>query len=168
MNWYRLFYWVTVADGIKDVLSTASTFFMWGMGVAALLAILMWFGSNGAFTENGSYQSSGENEFVAKCGPWNKKFRRYFFLSMILCIFCSVLNAFVPGKKDALIIISGGAVGSFIQHDSSVKQIPGEVMTLLRDKIRTEINDLHHPDVVDSLKSLSKEQLIERVKSLTK
>ena len=72
---------------------------------------------------------------------------------------------FTPTKKDALLIVAGGAVGNFITKDTSAKQIPSEVMTLLRDKIRAEIKDIHVEGFKDTLMEKSKEELIEMYKN---
>jgi hypothetical protein len=74
---------------------------------------------------------------------------------------------FIPTKKDALIIVAGGAVGEFITSDSSSKQIPYELTSLLREKIKSEISEIRLTGdlSVDTLKEKTKEELIEMIKN---
>ena len=98
---------------------------------------------------------------------WCKRFGRFFWISMILCMITWLGYMVTPTKKDALVIIAGGAVGTFIASDSSAKQIPYEMTLLLREKLKSEIQELKAPkvsDVADTLKEKTKEELIELLK----
>lgn len=65
-------------------------------------------------------------------------------------------------------ILAGGAVGTYIAGDSSIKALPKEATELLRERIKAEIKDLRSGSVADTLKEKSKEELIKMVQDLKK
>lgn len=166
MNWYSVFYWITVADGIKQFFDIASNIFSWFSAFSFVLLVITMIGESATISDN--YVKTQEQEDTdADTRAW-KRFRMYtskiFTTMLILSLITWAGYVFCPSKKDALIIVAGGSVGNFITRDSSAKAIPSEVMTLLRDKIRAEIKEIHMESSMDSLKSLSKEQLIDYIK----
>lgn len=71
-----------------------------------------------------------------------------------------------PSKRDALMIIAGGAVGNFITSDSSARELPADITNFLRAKIVAETKALDMEEIfpeltVDTLKNKTKEELLE-------
>lgn len=160
MNWYHIFYWISVADGMKE-------FFI---GAVILLSIVTGISLIGFFV--GTYNAAdrlsswgNEDKDYKSSLIWKNAFKRVWSICIFLLAFSWIGYVFIPSKKDCLVIVAGGAVGNFITRDSSAKQIPSEVMTLLRDKIRSEITEVHLVDIKDTLVSKSKEELMEIIKN---
>jgi hypothetical protein len=96
---------------------------------------------------------------------WLDTFKKFLIYSLSICIVTWALYVFCPSKKDALIIVAGGAVGNFITSDSSARQIPSELTLLVREEIRSEISRIKDHLVPDTLQSKTKEELIEMYKN---
>jgi hypothetical protein len=161
MNWYQIFYWVTVADGVSTFCLTVSIIFT----VAACISAIGLFASS--YNASDQLQVYGpEDKDYKSWFFWTKTWRRTFTLTVIPAVLLGLMTVLIPTKKDALIIIAGGTVGNFITSDSSSKAIPAEAMVLLREKIKAEIKETKLTDVfqVDTLKDKSKEELIELLK----
>lgn len=158
MNWYKIFYWVMVADGVKSFFNTSSTIFTW-FSVIFLLAFIVTCFTYGAGKSEG--MTDGDEK---QYKYWINALRRLTIWTTILCLFTWMGYVFCPSKKDAVVIIAGGAVGNFITSDSSAKQIPAELTLLVREKMRSEIEDLKTDVIGDTLAAKSKEELIELLK----
>lgn len=164
MNWYSIFYWISVADKVSKMLGSIAILTF----VLLIICAIGWFVSTNAVSEsanrgNETDQSVSYNEWMV----WLRSWRLCSVLCLIICVITSIMWAGLPSKKDALIIVAGGAVGQFITTDSSAKQIPAEAMNLLRTKIRSEIMELNNPvaALTDTLQEKSKEELIELLKN---
>jgi hypothetical protein len=156
MSWYSIFYWITVADGVKDFFDTFSNIFCFLSVVIGLIFIV-------AFII--CQDSTNDEDVQRSANIWLKYSRRLFVFFVILTMITWAGYVFCPNKRDALIIVAGGAVGEFITSDTAAKQIPSEVMTLLRDKIRSEIKDIKITDGVrDTLENKTKEELLEMLR----
>jgi len=162
MSWYKIFYWVTIADSVKhffDVFSDIFTTF----AIISLIVYVIVFGMRVDAKKN--YNTKEED--LASMNFWVRRVGTFFWMSMILCVITWFGYVVTPTKKDALVIIAGGAVGTFITSDSSAKQIPYEMTLLLREKLKSEIQELKAPsvnDIADTLKDKTKEELIELLK----
>lgn len=156
MNWYSIFYWLTVADGIKDFFDTVSN---WTLFFTIVFFVLYWV-AFGIYHDS-RMKDDEENDKQAKY--WFKIIRSTFFFFFTIMLVTWTAYVLIPSKKDALIIIAGGAVGNFITTDTSARQVPAEVMNLLRAKIKEEIASTSINGVKDTLESLTKEQLIEQL-----
>lgn len=162
MNWYSIFYWVAIADGVKSTFDVFSNLFLFFSIVSFVFFCGMAF-----YSTTGDFKKETE-EVKGSFRFWVKGFRRFFWYSFILMFITWTIWVFTPTKKDALFIIAGGAVGNFITKDSSAKQIPSEVMLLLRTKIKDEINDINTKNIIpnsDTLKAKTREELIEIIKN---
>jgi TRAP-type C4-dicarboxylate transport system permease large subunit len=155
MNWYSIFYWLTVADGVKKFFDVFSNIFTALAAISMILYIIIMI-----------YRASGEVSEHERDSVnfWVRNFRRLSLWSVILCVITWAGYVFVPSKKDCLVIVAGGAVGNFITKDTSARQIPTEVMTLLRTKIKSEIESVSITDAKDTLEAMTKEQLIEQLR----
>lgn len=160
-NWYSIFYWISVADGVKSFFDVSSNMFSW----FASLAIITWIMvsvAHATYTGATNQSDMQTTKGLLTAKDWLKTFS---YMMLIPAIFTWMGYVFCPSKKDALIIIAGGAVGNFITKDSSASQIPAEAMTLLRDKIRSEIREVNITEgITDTLENKSKEELIKLIK----
>jgi hypothetical protein len=165
MNWYSIFYWISVADGVKSIFYGGAILFtvfasvcFAGMLITKLTKAVY------EATKQESYEYNTAMATVKSCDTlskwWNRTVTPFIFLAIILWMG----YAFAPSKRDSLIIVTGGAVGNFITSDSSVKAIPSEAMTLLRDKIRQEIKEMNTPVTQKKIEDMTKEELIELLK----
>lgn len=152
MNWYQIFYWVTVADGIKAFFNT----------FAVIFTIIFIIGTIGYFFTTNARCSEEDDGWDI----WVRAWKRVFTIAIIAMPLFWAGWIFCPSKKDAVIIIAGGAVGNFITSDSSARQIPSELTLLIRQKMKDEIEDLKSGDLFeeDTLKNKTKEELIEILK----
>lgn len=165
MNYYKVFYWISVADKMSDVLGVLCIIF----GIFTGVSLIGYFWSTSecsSSVNNGSTAPEHQNTSYNEWNIWKKTWRNQFFLWVILFIIVTFSNIALPSKKDFLVIIAGGAVGNFITSDSSAKQIPGELTLLLREKLKSEIQDVSLTDKIkDTLISKSKEELMEIIKN---
>lgn len=165
MNWYKLFYLMTMADRLQSFFGTLSTI----MGVASVIGfICLAIAAVGHSVATGSKGDYGYTEELLV--GW-KLFRKYtlIFLSIVfpICLLSSFAYIATPSKKDALLIVAGGAVGTFITSDSSAQRLPADITNFLRAKIIAETKSVGLEDILqskDTLKEMSKEQLIDYIK----
>lgn len=150
-NWYKIFWYFTVADNLKTVTATLSILF--GVVFVAL-----------CISRAIRIDSDGGSFFKDATKP----FKTFFFSVFFLGLFNLFAWTLLPTKKDALIIIVGGSVGNFVTSDSSSAKIPGDLTKLLHTYMQNEINDLDS----DTKKQLGlqspKDRLIDKAKDLTK
>jgi hypothetical protein len=167
MNWYEIFYWVTVADNIKDFFDTSSNIFTWFAVIGFIVFILVSLFTSIEVSKNPESDDSKALKLAKKASAG------FFYTSLVISLITWFGYMACPSKKDALIIIAGGTVGNFITSDSSAKAIPAEAMLLLRSKIKSEINELNldgaigdgTQKTVDTLSTKTKEELLEIIKN---
>ena len=156
MNWYQIFYWVTVADGVKVFFNTFAIIFT----VAFVLTTIGYFVST-SYKADSNAGGSDDREWAIWLGAWKRMW--------MVCVICMPIFwagwVFCPSKKDAVVIIAGGAVGNFITSDSSARQIPAELTLLVREKMKSEIEELKSDISTDTLQAKTKEELIEILKN---
>ena len=126
MNWYSIFYWLTVANNVNNFITTFAILATIGLGVCIFVRICLSF--------------EGENVNVNTRLP--KAFKRWYVTFTILTVLFWALFAFIPTKKDCLLIIAGGSVGNFITTDSSAKALPSDITKFLHQSLQSEIKDL--------------------------
>lgn len=160
MNWYKIFYWVTVADGVKEFFDVISNVFL----IFSIIAFIAYFITWAMYRSYNDISETEDPECRRQGRYWVNLVRKTFIWCFTLMTITWSLYVFCPSKKDAVMIIAGGAVGNFITSDSSAKQIPAELTLLIREKMRSEIQDLQSDLSVDTLTSKSKEELIELLK----
>ena len=81
MNWYKIFYWLTVADNFK-------TFFCWGIGIFMAASII----STLAYLSN---TDDADNQKMA---------RKWMWWSYPFCTMFWFLYLLTPSKTDTLLI----------------------------------------------------------------
>ena len=164
-NWYMIFYWLSVADGVKNFFDVFSNIFTVLAVITVIFMIVM-------LVINGDSSQSRYEDNQKSIKYWLTFSRRSFLWCLVFSMITWAGFVMVPSKKDCYVIVAGGAVGNFIQSDSAAKKIPTEALQLLRDKMRQESKDLSLKSITDAvsdtLKDKSKEELIEIVKNQKK
>lgn len=167
MNYYWVFYGISVSDGIKRVFDVSSNIFTF-FTVISLIAFILVIGISADSTTKGEDRVSADN--------WRKFIGRTFWLSMVICIITWLGYMATPSKKDCLLIVAGGAVGNFITTDSSAKSIPSDITNFLHVSLQEQIKEVSsgakEEVIADAKKQLDiqtpKDKMIEKVKAMTK
>lgn len=183
MNWYTIFYWITVADGVKSFFNVASNIFTF---LAFILFIVTLIARLGRFVQVAESSSKSEDEDMTNpdIRAWDlakNLSSRLFYPMLILSLVTWLGYMMTPTKKDCLFIVAGGSVGNFIQSDTSAKSIPSDITSFLHLSLRQQISELEtidqkalgvdtakkdinvNTDVMDKLKDMSKEEIIKYV-----
>jgi hypothetical protein len=176
INWYSIFYWLTVSDSVKQFFDTASNIFSWFCVFAFFGTVICSIVRSIAISEY-RLTSSEEESVNSDFRSWDSLrlySRRFFFVFLGLAVITWTGFVFTPTKKDCLLIVAGGSVGSFITSDSSTKALPSDVTKYLHLSLKNEINNLNNKakeeiglDTVPIKKS-TKATLLEKAESLTK
>ena len=167
MNYYSVFYWLTVADGVKKVFDTFSDIFTL-LTVISLVAYVIII----AIAQNEFHEKTPEENDIKVIGFWRKFIARTYWTAQVICIITWLGYVMTPTKKDCLLIVAGGAVGNFITTDSSAKSLPSDVTRFLHLSLNKEIDDIQKETTADIRKELGvqtkKEQVIDKLKQLSK
>ena len=181
MNWYSVFYWLTVADGVKRFFDVASSWFMFFTIVFFIILIITVIGKAITISQNKVENKEDEGK-DADVRAWNlvrSYSSKLFFAFLVLMTVTWLGYVATPSKKDCLMIIAGGAVGNFVTSDSSAKQIPHDIATFLHMSLQKEVASLDvetrkelgmatpKEKFLDKVKNMTKEQLVEYLKSDT-
>lgn len=146
MNWYKIFYWFTVADNVKFITGALTIVFGILFAIAICCVLL------------------GEERYR----DWDNLSKKTVITITLIFIFNLFIWALLPSKKDALIIITGGAVGEFVTKDSSARQIPSDLTKYLHTFMQSEIKDLDDNTKKELGLQTEKEKYIDKLKDLTK
>lgn len=165
MNYYNVFYFLTVADGVKEVFDTFSNIFT-ALTVFSLIAFAIMIGTTI------EYKGDKESADYKSSLSWRKFIGRIYWICQIICIITWLGYVFTPTKKDCLLIVAGGAVGNFITTDTSARAIPADITKFLHLSLNKEIEDLQKEVKTDIRKELGvqtpKDKFIEKVEKLSK
>ena len=172
MNWYKVFYWISVADKVQDFVLT--------IAIASSIILLVAFVSNivarSSYNDNMQDRKANDNDYDdLRNVRYMKMFKQYMIWSSILFAIFWLLYIATPSKDDAVLIIAGGAVGNFITSDSSSKQLPADLTAFLRARIH-QMTDEAKENIgieddrtrkINDLKNLDKDEIIKRLKQDT-
>ncbi len=165
MNFYSVFYWLTVADGVKQVFDVFSNVFTW-FTVISLVAFAIIVGCT--IEHSGNKEGEDYKSYVV----WRKFMGRIYWTSQVICIITWLGYVLTPTKKDCMLIVAGGAVGNFITTDTSSRAIPADITKFLHLSLNKEIDDLQKEVKTDIRKELGvqteKDKFIEKASKLTK
>lgn len=185
MNFYEIFYWITVADSVKsffDVMSDIATwFFVIGtIGFIIITGVKIVDCPTEYFkTKDGKYPlDENNNPIYTKVEDQSFKTTRkiiqfFFYFSCVFLIISWAGYVFTPTKKDGLLIVAAGGTLEFISSDSTAKQIPHDLANFVSSELKTmakeaqvELKGLNDKEtLVNELNSLTKEELIEKLKT---
>ncbi len=152
MNWYEIFYWLTVAENVK-------TFFcamIWIFTIVSVVATIAYFGNT----------DDKDNQRMS---------RKWMWWSFPFAIVFWSLFIFTPNRKDALLIIAGGGTMEFLTNDSTAKQIPHELSNFVISELKNmateakvELNINSQKDkIIQEAKGLTTEELLKKMRSDT-
>jgi hypothetical protein len=171
MNFYKLFYWLTVGDK----LATLFGWFSIVSCVAFLLTVLItYFAKPDIIVEYEKGEKSNDISTV-KDAIWYRNVKIAHYFLFIITPISLFLWAGTPNKKEAVLIIGGGYVGNFITTDSSAKKLPSDIVYFLRTNLQlaakesqVELQGLIEQPKVDTLATKTKEELLEIIKQSKK
>jgi hypothetical protein len=174
MNWYNIFYWLTVADGVKGAFNTMSNWFTF-FTVVTLIVYVICIALRAVGYVDTQPLSDGEKKNVF---TWARVFGRAYLFCQIVCILTWLGYVLTPTSKDCVFIVAGGAAATFVTTDSSTKALPSDVMRYLHLKMEKEISELsttENKSVSETKKELglpveksAKDLLIEKASKMTK
>lgn len=158
MNWYKLFYWLTVADNAKSMFVVFIIIFT----IISLIATIAYFTNVGASYREQT-ESEKENQMMSRKWMW--------WSYPIMVLFWS-LYVFTPDRKDALLIVAGGGTMEFLTTDSTAKQIPHELSTFVVTELKNmgkeaqvELGVMSQKDkILDEAKHMTSQQLLEKMR----
>lgn len=156
MNWYKIFYWLTVADNAK-------TFF---------IALIVIFTCISVIATIGYFWNSEEFEDIKKSQTMARK---WMWWSYPFAIIFWMLYIFTPDKKGALLIVAGGGAMQFLSSDTAARQIPKEALNLVVTELRSMASEAkveiginnQKEAILKEAQSLTPQALIERMKTDT-
>lgn len=170
MNWYSVFYWLAVSDNVKKFFDTTSNIFSW-FTVLLFIVVVISSISKGVTLSSESLKTPEEDIKNPELRAWEaiRKYSiRLFYPMLVLALISWFGYMAVPTKKDCLMIIAGGAVGTFITTDSSAKALPADMTSYLHLALQKEIKDLGAETRAELGLQTPKEKFLEKAKNLTK
>lgn len=170
MNYYTIFYWMTVADSVKVFFDKASTFFTVASSITLIVLII-----TSIIKVINIASENSKDEATDKTTPnvrsvelIRKMASRLFYVFMGIAIFMWAGWVFTPTKKDCLLIVAGGAVGNFITTDTAAKQLPSDITKFLHMSLKEEIDEIGEEARRDFGVQTPKEKLIDKAARMTK
>jgi hypothetical protein len=161
MNWYEIFYWLTVADGVKTFFDVASDIATWMLVISLVFYVIMW----GVSLDTDEWERNENGVLEPTKTTLNlRKLSGFMFWGFTII---SLITWFgyvaTPTKKDALMIIAGGGTMQYLTTDSVGKQIPKEVSTFLV----TELKQMSKEAQVELGIASEKDKILEKAKTMT-
>jgi hypothetical protein len=182
VNWYKIFYFMALSDGIKSFFDTTSNIFTVSAVISFILLLVTSIGRSYVISEN-RLQTTEEEKKDADTRSWEfarKHSSRIFWVALSLAIFTWLGYVLVPTKKECLFIVAGGAAASFVSSDSSVKALPADLTKYVHLSLKEKISELTDDDrkeiglttkedsvknnLIDKVKELTKDEIIEQIK----
>lgn len=170
MNWYSVFYWLAVSDNVKKFFDITSNIFSW-LAVLLFIAVVVCSFAKGATLSAENLQTPEQDVKNPELRAWEtvrKYATRLFYPMLALALITWFGYMAVPTKKDCLLIIAGGAIGTFITTDSSAKALPADMTSYLHLALQKEIRDLGAETRAELGLQTPKEKFLEKAKNLTK
>ena len=170
MNFYKLFYWLTVGDKLAELFFWLSLFFCISF---VITIIIVYFNKPDVVIE---YEKSEESkdkpsEHVIQQAIWYRNVKVAHYMLFVFTPLSLAIWVGTPNKKEAVLIIGGGYVGNFITTDSSAKQLPSDIVYFLRTNLQlaakesqVELQGLINQPPKDTLIDKTKEELLEIIK----
>jgi hypothetical protein len=161
VNWYKLIYWITVAERVQTFILTVA---ISATIIFTIASLVYWYHKVSSVS---SHYNTEENKTFAK---WAGHIVKIF---LPIAVIFWILEIAVPDKSDTVLILAGGAVGQFIQSDSASQKIPADISNFLHEKIgeltREAKGDILPSPAQTNLKNLEKlnsNELMDKIKNL--
>lgn len=142
INYYSLFYWLSVADNAKDFFVTM----IWIFTAVCLVSTICYFA-------NGDSGDEKNQKMSRKWMWWGYPFATFFWALFI----------FTPSKRDALLIVAGGGTMEFLTTDTSAKKIPHELSNFVVSELKSMAMDAK----VNFLTETKKEEILTKAKDMS-
>lgn len=160
MDYIKIFYWLTVADNARSLFITMIVIFT----IITIIATIGYFYHSNTQNYDGQTDSDKLGQAISRKWMW----RSYPFL----LLFWTLLIA-TPSKRDTLLILAGGSSLNYLINDKEGQKIPKEIQNLIVSELRVHAKDAKvkldvlrtKEEAVQALKSLSKEKLLEKLKT---
>lgn len=177
MNWYKIFYALTVSDGVKSFFDTTSNIFTFFavLSFIALVIISVFKAATAAenkIKDDASEKVDPETRTFAKARVW---VRNFFYVMLGLSLVTWVGWAATPTKKDCVMIIAGGGIATFLTSDTNARKIPAELTKLSVVAIQSwqdQIKDMSIEDKkaigIQTPEEKKKEDLKQKLVGMTK
>lgn len=171
MNWYQIFYLVSLGDGLISFFDTLSNWMTVFAIVSFIFYCVMWGVSVASYSDEGPVNDEYSSE--AKGFRRLRRFSGVMFWSFLLLTIISWLGyVAIPTKKESLLIIAGGGAMQYLTTDSVGKQLPKEAMNFVVTELKqmskeaqVELGVLSQKDkILDEAKKMTSEQLMEKMK----
>lgn len=171
MNWYQIFYLVSLGDGLISFFDTLSNWMTFFAIVSFIFYAIMWGASVASYNDEGPIT----DEYSSKAKGFRRlrRFSGVMFWSFLLLTIISWLGyVAIPTKKESLLIIAGGGAMQYLTTDSVGKQLPKEAMNFvvtelkqLSKEAQVELGVMSEKDkILESAKTMTSEQLLEKMK----
>ena len=165
-NWHSVFYWLTVADGVKSFFDVVSNIFTW-LAVIGLIAYVITIGVS--LSDDGR---DHEGNITPEMKRIRKMFGWIFWGFTVLSLVSWFGYVAVPTKKDAVMILVGGSVVEFMTTDSVARQIPSELLILAKNEIQSAAEEAkvdlgiysQKDKILQEVKNMSTTELMDRMK----
>lgn len=164
-NYTKLFYWVSVADN-------ATTLFGWMVVLFTIISLIVTIiFLVGMFAEEFSDEKGADG--ISERMKFISWMRKWLFWSYPIMVLFWMLYVLTPDKKQSLLIIAGGGVLNYLTTDSIAKQIPHELTDYVVTELKSMATDVkvdlgiqtEKEKILESVKGLSSEELIEKMKN---
>ena len=186
MNWYSIFYALTVSDGIKQFFDTSSNIFTWFAVLSFIALAIVTILKSVTVAENKlktveEEKVDPETRTVVALRGYIKTF---FYTMLGLALVTWFGWVITPTKKDCVMIIAGGGIATFLTSDTNARAIPGELTKLgvvaiqaWQDQIKDFTpeerktigiqtpEEKKQSDLLDKVGKMTKEEIIEWLKS---
>ena len=177
MNWYSIFYALTVSDGVKQFFDTASNIFTWFAVLSFIVLVGVTIAKAVMVSENNL--STEEEE---KVDPDTRSLvrvrvyvRNFFYTMLALSIVTWAGWVVTPTKKDCVMIIAGGGIATFLTSDTNARKIPSELTKLSvvaiqswQDQVKDMTTDEKKAIGIQTPEEKKKDDLISKVGKMTK
>lgn len=168
MNFYKLFYWLTVGDKLSSFFCAMAILFTILFLVILILRLTSVSQKNRDQGVEGTKYIKGEDgKQYEVFQDWYFNFRKWTWTILMLCLGFWLLYVSTPDKKEAVLIIGGGYVMNFVTQDSAMKQLPSDIVYFIRSNLQlaakeaqVEIRDLtNRQTLADSLGKMTRAEL---------
>lgn len=185
VNWYKVFYFMALSDGIKGFFDSTSNIFTTTAVISFIILVITSIGRSYVISEN-KLETPEEDKKDADTRSWEfarKYSSRIFWVALGLAIFTWLGYVLVPTKKDCLFIVAGGAAASFVSSDSSIKALPADLTKYVHLSLKEKISELSDDDrkevgltthddsvknnLLNKVEDLTKDEIIEQIKKGT-
>lgn len=146
MNWYSIFYWLTVADNAKDFF----WFFAIIFSLIAVISIICYF----VYSYNEATSDARQS-------------RKWFFWSFPFMMLLWMGIIFTPSKRDALLIIAGGGTMEFLSNDSTAKEIPHDMLNFVQVELKAMALEAK-VEILDAKNEFTQRQIEDRIREEAK